>query len=124
MAGVTTVDHEGVRVIGPESRTLLAGPTKVGVCPFGDKLGVACDRTLGSASSGVAANKIISTESVVVDFVIFLRIFIGSIHPILPPPSRTEYNTCEDARKFDFESMKMNPPMERNNSAKALHPTH
>ena len=64
MAGVTRVDHEGVNVVGPDSRILLAGPTKVGACPFGAKLGVAWDFTIGSASA--AAKKIISIESIMV----------------------------------------------------------
>jgi hypothetical protein len=73
-------DHDGITVIGPDSRILLAEPTQVGECP-GSELRLAWDCTVGSASSGAAAKNIISTESIVVDFVIFLKIFIGFTHP-------------------------------------------
>ena len=96
-AEVLGVTKEGVTVIGPVSRTLLAEPTKVGPCAW--KLGVACDCTVGSVSSGVAAKNIISTESIVVDPVIFLKIFIGLIHPIFAYSVRIKYNTLP---KYNF----------------------
>jgi hypothetical protein len=81
MVGVSRVDQDGVSVIGPDSRILLAEPTQVGAYP-GSELRVAWDCTVGSMSNGAAAKKIISTESILVWFVIFFRIFIGFIHPI------------------------------------------